>query len=671
MVPLEHVTFWILCALVQISSAQVDGGLSEWSEWTMWSCPVTCGQSLTNVTRTRDCTNPVPKNGGLDCEGKRVEIEPRTCNANISCPIDGGFSSWSPWNMAPCSVTCGVNATRFSTRRRNCNSPTPQDGGTNCTGPHEENVTRTCGLGNCQVDGGFSSWSPWNMAPCSVTCGVNATRFSTRRRNCNSPTPQDGGTNCTGPHEENVTRNCGLGNCKVDGGFSSWSPWNMAPCSVTCGVNATRFSTRRRNCNSPTPQDGGTNCTGPHEENVTRTCGLGNCQVDGGFSSWSPWNMAPCSVTCGVNATRFSTRRRNCNSPTPQDGGTNCTGPHEENVTRNCGLGNCKVDGGFSSWSPWNMAPCSVTCGVNATRFSTRRRNCNSPTPQDGGTNCTGPHEENVTRTCGLGNCQVDGGFSSWSPWNMAPCSVTCGVNATRFSTRRRNCNSPTPQDGGTNCTGPHEENVTRNCGLGNCQVDGGFSSWSPWNMAPCSVTCGVNATRFSTRRRNCNSPTPQDGGTNCTGPHEENVTRTCGHGNCKVDGGLSSWTEWSSPACTESCGLAATSVVGRNRYCNNPEPEGGGQDCNGPRNESQLRGCVLPACPKPPVDARIMAGVVIGVGLVLIFIAVAMTCNFFLHKERSPPGPACEDNFRRSEFHEYNRMKTGFLDNKHTLSYI
>ncbi|XP_071099961.1 coadhesin-like isoform X3 [Haliotis cracherodii] len=413
MVPLEHGTFWILCALVQISSAQasVDGGLSE---WTMWSCPVTCGQSLTNVTRTRDCTNPVPKNGGFDCKGKRVEIEPRTCNTNISCPIDGGFSSWSPWNMAPCSVTCGVNVTTFSDRRRNCNSPTPQHGGTNCTGPHEENVTRNCGLGNCKVDGGFSSWSPWNMAPCSVTCGVNATTFSDRRRNCNSPTPQHGGTNCTGPHEENVTRNCGLGNCKVDGGFSSWSPWNMAPCSVTCGVNATTFSDRRRNCNSPTPQHGGTNCTGPHEENVTRNCGLGNC----------------------------------------------------------------------------------------------------------------------------------------------------------------------------------------------------------------------------------------------------------------KVDGGLSSWTDWSSPACTESCGLAATSVVGRNRYCNNPEPQGGGQDCYGPRNESQLRGCVLPACPKPPVDARIMVGVVIGVGLVLIFIAVAMTCNFFLHKERSPTGPSCEDNLRRSEFHEYNRMKTGFLDNKHTLSY-
>ena len=51
--------FWIL----------VDGGLSEWSQWS--TCEKPCGGSVVN--RTRVCDNPPPKNGGGDCAGNAFE----------------------------------------------------------------------------------------------------------------------------------------------------------------------------------------------------------------------------------------------------------------------------------------------------------------------------------------------------------------------------------------------------------------------------------------------------------------------------------------------------------------------------------------------------------------------------------------------------------------------
>ena len=46
----------------------------SWSSWTSWSqCSHTCG----NGTRRRDreCNNPEPKFGGLDCVGRRDDLE--------------------------------------------------------------------------------------------------------------------------------------------------------------------------------------------------------------------------------------------------------------------------------------------------------------------------------------------------------------------------------------------------------------------------------------------------------------------------------------------------------------------------------------------------------------------------------------------------------------------
>lgn len=57
----------------------VDGVFGEWSDWT--ACTAECGGG--DQTRSRDCNNPAPNYGGLDCEGAFVECQ--RCNTDM-CP---------------------------------------------------------------------------------------------------------------------------------------------------------------------------------------------------------------------------------------------------------------------------------------------------------------------------------------------------------------------------------------------------------------------------------------------------------------------------------------------------------------------------------------------------------------------------------------------------------
>lgn len=61
----------------------VDGGYTEWSLWS--SCTKTCGGG--RQMRTRNCTSPLPIDGGLDCADLGIggDEESRQCNAAV-CP---------------------------------------------------------------------------------------------------------------------------------------------------------------------------------------------------------------------------------------------------------------------------------------------------------------------------------------------------------------------------------------------------------------------------------------------------------------------------------------------------------------------------------------------------------------------------------------------------------
>ncbi|XP_048241763.1 cubilin-like isoform X2 [Haliotis rufescens] len=196
---------------------EVDGGLTQWNQWSGLTCTRTCGVSESRtVVRTRSCTNPAPQNGGNNCTGSTFEVQNRNCGFS-ACPINGGLTQWAQWNVPNCPQTCGSTATRTVTRTRSCTNPVPQFGGTDCTGlgTSFENQVRNCGLSSCPTDGGLSLWTHWNIPSCSVTCGVTATRVVTRTRSCTNPPPSDGGRDCTGLGAifDSETRNCGLSPC--------------------------------------------------------------------------------------------------------------------------------------------------------------------------------------------------------------------------------------------------------------------------------------------------------------------------------------------------------------------------------------------------------------------------------------------------------------------------
>lgn len=81
-----------------VAKRAVDG---QWSMWTPWSlCSVTC-QAGTKI-RFRFCDKPRPQDNGLPCPGDSRDRE--ACFEPQPCPISGHWSEWSTWS---CQVTCG------------------------------------------------------------------------------------------------------------------------------------------------------------------------------------------------------------------------------------------------------------------------------------------------------------------------------------------------------------------------------------------------------------------------------------------------------------------------------------------------------------------------------------------------------------------------------------
>ncbi|XP_060568737.1 A disintegrin and metalloproteinase with thrombospondin motifs adt-2-like [Ruditapes philippinarum] len=115
--------------------------------------------------------------------------------------------------------------------------------------------------------------------------------------------------------------------------------------------------------------------------------------------------------------------------------------------------------------------------------------------------------------------------------------------------------------------------------------VDGGWSSWSQWSS--CDVTCGNG---LLLRQRTCNNPTPQNGGLDCPGNKIEK--KSCSLQLCPVHGGWSSWGKWGT--CSATCD---TGMRRRIRSCTKPRPERFGNHCFGNNDEAEL--CKVGLCTK------------------------------------------------------------------------
>ncbi|XP_078375647.1 uncharacterized protein LOC144658999 isoform X2 [Oculina patagonica] len=245
-------------------TCNIDGGYTEWTEWT--KCSATCGGGIRRHSRT--CTNPKPKNKGKTCIEQALGPPDETGECNTQeCPVPGGYTDWSKWGE--CSVTCGGGVQR---RTRTCTSPPPSNGGPTCIeqslGPAEDE--KECNTQDCPVPGGYTDWSEWGE--CSVTCGGGVQR---RTRTCTSPPPSNGGPTCIeqslGPAEDE--KECNTQDCGKDG---NWSPWgNPGPCDKSCGGGTRK---RQRTCTNPPPSGNGKDCKGSNTK--SEPCNTQPCPTE-------------------------------------------------------------------------------------------------------------------------------------------------------------------------------------------------------------------------------------------------------------------------------------------------------------------------------------------------------------------------------------------------------
>ncbi|XP_078700026.1 uncharacterized protein LOC144926865 [Branchiostoma floridae x Branchiostoma belcheri] len=321
------------------------------------------------------------------------------------------------------------------------------------------------------------------------------------------------------------------------------SPWSECSTSVGDGSQS-----RDLLCN---PADSDTACPATVEQSEIQMCQPVN-------GSWSPWGLwSSCDVTCGDG---LQMRNRSCDSPAPANGGLYCSG--NDTDFQLCTTAPCPVNGNWSQWSSWST--CDVTCGFGS---QWRNRSCDNPPPQHGGTNCTGSSVD--LQICEGPPCPINGNWSQWSSWST--CDVTCGFGS---QWRNRSCDNPPPQHGGDNCTGSSADLQT--CAVPPCAVNGNWSQWSSWST--CDVTCGFGS---QARNRSCDNPPPQHGGTNCTGSSAD--LQICEGPPCAVNGNWSQWSSWST--CDVTCGFGSQ---WRNRSCDNPPPQHGGDNCTGSSMEVQ-----------------------------------------------------------------------------------
>ncbi|KAK0404848.1 hypothetical protein QR680_017663 [Steinernema hermaphroditum] len=531
-----------------------------WSQWsTSESCPDTCG-SCAQVIRKRMCLSQVENN--CPCSGPSTKLE-----------------------------YCGLDVCKYP--RRSCCEPfkpAVMNGRIRCgpqPEPFEPKPSDLCMPPCCPKFGIWSEWSP--ASTCPDTCGSCAQ--TVRQRYCLSD-----GNGCPCVGEEIKHENCALQVCPyprpsccapfratvIDGRivcgpqpkhievaptlecpqtqdccpqYGEWSEWTVTkPCMDVCG--SCSMETKSRKCLS---ESDGCPCSGP--STISEYCNIGVCKY-------------PRRSCCAPFKTNVHGGRIVC-GPQPSS-------PPELAYVNKCAKTCCPANG---IWSEWTDPPnCAEACGSCAKGIRTRK--CLS---ENFGCPCTGANQYEgycKTQVCAYPKRSCCEGFKATVVNGM----IACGPQSAY----------PEPPPEKTTCCPP-----------------GGKGLWNDWQeWSPCSATaCGGCQKR--TRRRTCASAPfgcPCVGSATETGYCDQQVCSS-GNGCCApfsktvnvnndpicLQGGTMPpcnpeglWSEWSSTACSDTCGLCG--VMQRTRTC---VSEADGCPCKGPSAEG-TESCASELCLHP-----------------------------------------------------------------------
>ncbi|KAL3852082.1 hypothetical protein ACJMK2_015769 [Sinanodonta woodiana] len=325
--------------------------------------------------------------------------------------------------------------------------------------------------------------------------------------------------------------------------------------------------------------------------------------VSCGFLGWSYCTYYSLSLSFILEYTLRSCGTCSCKNKTKsciyECNGYFCSLP-VRNQIEDCTATNCPaVNGGWGSWTDWTSdCGCNVTCSTD-TQIKSRKRLCNNPEPDYGGTYCSGSSTEYQNAACtGLCPSAING---SWSIWNGWTAHGTCSVTCgigIKAQIRNRTCTNPVPLNGGRPCNGTTTEYQTNECILRSCTVDGSWSAWNSWNL---NASCSVSCgtgMKTKTRQRTCNNPIPQNGGQQCIGISKDSQTISCNTQPCPIDGGWGAWSGWISNGTCSVTCGSGSMTEIRVRNCNNPCPQYGGRQCIGNSTESQNTACTIQVCP-------------------------------------------------------------------------
>ncbi|XP_028391429.1 uncharacterized protein LOC114516215 [Dendronephthya gigantea] len=430
------------------------------------------------------------------------------------CSLNRCGPEWSPWSVwTPCSASCFTFGFQTRSRSTHCGIQTP------CQRQIESEV-RTCARRPCLL---YTEWTSWSK--CDALCG-HGTRVRTRE--CTAP---HSGLVCPGANIE--TQDCKITECAE---WTEWGTWSV--CSRNCSGGE---QTRTRDC----VKVHGSQQECPGNNTELRDCNTKPCPVNGGWSPWQPWGS--CSKTCGFG---YNTRQRKCSNPTPQHGGAECLGLKSE--VDICISKICKDTNEFTQWSEWSQ--CSSQCGGG---FQSRRRSCKRQDPKTGVDMCLGNNKE--YRYCEGEECE--GGWGEWTPWTR--CMGKC-YQGNMF--RWRFCGDEIGRSG-YKCNNKTFDIQNRTCRPLSCNAQPIWSGWSGWSS--CSLSCSGGVKR---RWRYCLTKIL---GKPCPGNLESKAV--CNTEPCPINGGWSSWSNWSE--CDQPCDGGMRQ---RNRSCTEPKPQYNGQSCVG-----------------------------------------------------------------------------------------